>query len=729
MLEWFKNKLGVKQQFIPQGADSLSYRLTRTRYNFARDVGDGTGSSSIMGPVQWIQRTFPEAPLMVTKASAVSVNQEVVDHPLTKLINEPNKFYGGSHLWMATIFSWCLSGNAYWYKVRNRIGDVIELWYIPHWYLTPKWPDDRRDVYISHYEHKVGSQKINLPVSEVVHFRHGIDPRNERMGLAPLNSVIREVWSDDEASNWIASLLRNSGIPGIVISPDGQNNVGALIADASDVKEKLRDLFTGDRRGEPIVMRGPTKITEYGYDPSKMDLSTVRNTAEERACAVLGIPAAVVGFGTGLENSKVGATMKEFVRMAWTDGIMPMQRIMANEVRRSLLTDFTDAPEKFAVGFNYANVAALQEDQTALFTRANQGVTRGWLTVAHAKRMVGQDVEDTDEVYLRGIGIIEVPLGEERLEMLPEPDETDKDPKVPADDDDADDQEKAAIRDALAAGRSIQLLNLSSTNGNGTKANQDQRRRLLVRRMQRVMAVQDRLGARLSKKFAADLEKLYAKYGAAAYTAARQALGKQAAAAVQYKDDVDIIEAILRNMPWAQLKLNAAKTYDANYLNITRETFNSMNITLGLATDLPDVVARRVIAEGGRRLGLVDIQKQARKTLFDSLAEGRALGEGGDTLARRIRDDLPAGPWSDSKVRARVVARTETLHAQRDSVLEFTKQSGAQQVMVFDARLGDTDEDCEARDQQIVDLNTAERWMEEEHPNGTMSFTPWFADQ
>jgi hypothetical protein len=67
--------------------------------------------------------------------------------------------------------------------------------------------------------------------------------------MSPLHSVLREEWSDNEASNWVAALLKNSGIPGCVLSSEANTTVG--IGDVEQVKNYIRDQFCGDRRGEP----------------------------------------------------------------------------------------------------------------------------------------------------------------------------------------------------------------------------------------------------------------------------------------------------------------------------------------------------------------------------------------------------------------------------------------------------------------------------------------------
>ena len=228
-----------------------------------------------MAPIQWIQRTLPEAPITVSSRKG-----RVIGHKLENLLKTPNEFYSNASLWARTIFSWCIAGNSYWLKVRNAIGTPVGLWWVPSWMIEPKWPTQgSTNVFISHYEYRPGGgQTIDIPVDDIVHFRCGIDPSNPRLGMSPLRSVLREVWADDESRNWVAALLRNSGVPGVVVSP----KTGAMSVaptDVDGVKQYIKGMFSGDRRGEPLVMSGPTDVKEFGYDPGKMNLTHVRNTA------------------------------------------------------------------------------------------------------------------------------------------------------------------------------------------------------------------------------------------------------------------------------------------------------------------------------------------------------------------------------------------------------------------------------------------------------------------
>jgi len=120
-----------------------------------------------------------------------------------------------------------------------------------------------------------------------------------------------------------------------------------------------------------------------------MDLSALRNVSEERVCAALGVPAAVVGFGTGLEPTKVGATMRELVGLAWSACLVPTQRIIAGQVAHALLPEFEGNPERYAVDFDRSRVSALREDEDLRAARWNSEVQAGYVMVSEARRAFG----------------------------------------------------------------------------------------------------------------------------------------------------------------------------------------------------------------------------------------------------------------------------------------------------------------------------------------------------
>src|SRR4051812_48508930 len=88
--------------------------LPDTKLDYEKEVGDGLRSSVLMAPLNFIMRTFPEAPAIVERRTG---EQWTIDskHPLTKLLRRPNPFYGGTELAMATVLDLSF-GDAYWLK-------------------------------------------------------------------------------------------------------------------------------------------------------------------------------------------------------------------------------------------------------------------------------------------------------------------------------------------------------------------------------------------------------------------------------------------------------------------------------------------------------------------------------------------------------------------------------------------------------------------------------------
>ena len=189
--------------------------------------------------------------------------------------------------------------------------------------------------------------------------------------------------------------------------------------------------------------------------------------------------------------------------------------------------------------------------------------------------------------------------------------------------------------------------------------------------------------------------------------------------------DRALVNRILRRLGLEPSQNAFKRLYEGHYLTVGEEVAGVSDI-IGLATDLPDPIARSIVSAGGRRAGLVDLSKQAKASLFRALEEGRAAGEGPGALARRIGRGLARGPWSTPEIRARVIARTETKFAQNMSMLAKAREAGVERILIFDGRLPTSDEDCIARDGKVVTIDQFEELMHIEHPNGTLSGSPYF---
>ena len=690
MRKWLSKALSAMRHAPSWGAMRLP--LARTRFDYRKAIGDGLDASVVTAPIQWMQRALPEARLSVSRVDAKGVRQVLDNHPMLQLIARPNAYYGDIALWAGTVLSWCLDGNAYWLKVRNGVGRPAELWYVPHWTMEPIGSDDGSE-FLTHYIYRPGGGIAPMRISpvDVVHFRHGIDPRNPRKGISPLDGVIREIFMDLESSNFVASLLRNMGVPGVVVSPKS----GGIVSndDVEATKAWFKQAFGGDRRGEPLVMGAPTDVSQFGFNPGQMNMSEARDIAEERVCAQLGIPAAVVGFGAGLQSTKVGATMSELIKLAWRNGVLPVGRAFADELDRSLLLDFGRA-DQLKSFFDTSEVLALSDDEDRLTTRIMAQVSGGLITLAEAREALGWDVDPSHQIYLRPAMALETPAG--------------------------------SAPTARAGGA---LPAPEPKSGQKARATPEQRRAgaAYVRALQQQEEP-------LQKAMEQRLLPYFAGLGRDAAAAARPLLAaedltpKDAPAGETKSSDL-VVAQILDALGIPAHRTAFQKLYEAHYLDVAKKVSDAAGL-IGLTAMLPDPVARSIVGAGGRRAGLIDLEAQTRKALFEALADGRAAGEGAEALAARISGYVEGGPWTAPGIRARTIARTETKYAQNISTVERAKAAGVQRFVVFDGRLGpgrSLDEHI-ARDGSIVTADEAAQMAADEHPNGTLSFAPHFGE-
>ena len=659
--------------------------LPRTKIDYRNEVGEGYGSSTVMAPLLWIMRTYPEAPIAINKDDDV-----IDDHRMIALLRKPNPFYSGRTLAMGTILSFTGNGNAYWLKVRNAMLEVIELWYIPHWLIEPKWPDTN-NVFISHYEYRVGAKKIKLKPEDVVHFRYGLDPMNIRKGLSPLASIYREVFTDDEAANFSAAMLKNGGVPGLVISPDSvPNQYGTIVVtdpDKNAVKEFFKTKFGGDKRGEPLVLSAPTKVEQFGFNPEEMNLASLRAIPEERVTAVLGIPSAVVGFGSGLEQTKVGATMAELREMAYEGCIIPLQEMHVEQITNQLLPDFEPEPNDYKVYYDRSKVRVLQEDENKKSERFISLVKGSLLTREEGRVALGFDPTPTEGFFLEPLNIVAVRacVDPTIIEPTPEP----------------------------------KRLQLKSR-----KIQEYQTR--LVQLFYRDINI-------LEKVYADKAIKRFNEYGKRAgeiflQEVERSGFGKSID--VEKKTSEVEIEVLVNKIVarlGEEYKKEELLQFVEHYLLVAETTIESINgvLELGVMMDAP--IETRVISAGGRRLGLIDLDAQTKKALFEKLTEMREAGLGPLQMVDQISEIAGAGPWKTAEIRAKVIGRTETKYAQNISSIEVYKVAetiGALQIV--DGQLETSDDNCIARDGLIVSFSDGDWIADDEHPNGTLSFTPVF---
>lgn len=383
------------------GSGQLVSMLRRVLPGSHRDWGTVAGdlglNSIIASAMDWYIRNWPQATPQVLRKVDSQQTEPLEEHPILQLLAEPEPGMVGNLLWGWVIQDYKLFGNAYLRK--QRIGGpgsaVVALQYIPQDMIRPV--GNGRNP-LTHYTYTTDGRSFDLPVVDVIHFRYGRDPDDIRLGRSPVQSVLREIATDNMASSSAFGLLNNGAMPSIIVGPDASGSAQVDISpdDAKQVKRSLRENLVGDNAGGIVVMSGPYKMDRVSLTPSELALDSVRRVPEERICSALGINPMVLGLGSGLERSTY-SNYERAQQAAWEDGMVPLLRSISDTLTISLLPDFAESQEGDRLAYDLSGVRALADDRQAESERAEKLYKAGICDRAEAKRIAGLEPTIEDE--------------------------------------------------------------------------------------------------------------------------------------------------------------------------------------------------------------------------------------------------------------------------------------------------------------------------------------------
>ena len=376
-----------------------------------KEIGDGTANSAVVACLNVLATSFSEPQLQIVKRDQVFGDREVdYKHPVAELYRRPNEFMSSSLLSHYIVISLNAHGDAFIFKNRNQNGKVVQL--VP---LMPNLVEVRGNTnkLITHYEYyahsknELAGEPVKLDPKDVIHIRQGIDSNDHRRGHAPLKSILRELIGDEAAGQYASALLTNLAVPGVVLSPRNDAMGGPTREEAEAIASSYKQKFGGANRGSPMVLSGSMSVEVVSFSPDQMKLQELRRLPEERVSAVLGVPAILAGLGAGLDSATYNNTAE--LREFFTEQkLVPLWKTVSNELTHQLLLpDF--GGDELMCDYDLHNVRALQTDMDKLYERVNKGVGGGWITIGEARKVVGLDVDEKHNVYLRPLNMLQVP--------------------------------------------------------------------------------------------------------------------------------------------------------------------------------------------------------------------------------------------------------------------------------------------------------------------------------
>jgi HK97 family phage portal protein len=622
------------------------------RPDYSESAGDLCHNSATSNCLSWVAKNWPQAQATVVRLDADG-KPETVDHPLPALLRRPSPLYNGRILMQAMLRDYYGygRGNAYAYIVLGNggNGDPIELQWLPSSTMKACVHDDG-PPYFEYRPRGWAGDPYRLPIERVLHLRNGMRAENPLIGVDPLQAIVPEVATDNEAVAWQYKLLKKGAVPPWLIGPKGKED-GAYASFSQEEGDFFKKA-AGEKiyEGEGLVLPAAFELIKLGWDPKSMVVGETQRKSEERIAGAFGLPAVVAQLGAGLDRSTFN-NYEEARQAGWEDCIIPLQDEFADEVTAKLLPLFAASGKDstdLIVAYDRSRVRALQDDESAKATDAANLFDKEVIDRASAKRRIGEKPLPEDEGLYKS---------DATAAPAPEPGAAGTTP-LPAPAKSRRFKKKEATLESVAA---------------------DFRARLLAHEAEAVAAVHDALEPG-ERRLRADLESLIERMTAAA-EAGEDIAPSWLEAEKRFRALIDQVEMVYRDLADGATEALTA----TQRVQVTVAVESARSLTEAAAGPAPAEVPGGVVtswhtlpqptletlvgyAADGSPLAdvLAAIGPDAGKAVREALFAGVLNGWNPRETARQMRDGMDA-KLALSRARAETIARTETLRAAREA--------------------------------------------------------------
>jgi HK97 family phage portal protein len=680
--------LPVLPSWVRAGALDYSYNaLTREGYR---------KNAVVFSCISALAFAFPEPPLLVY-ASDEPDAQPLPRHPLRRRLARPNPLMGERELWMYTITYAALGGNAYWHKVRNAQGQVIELWPYSRAQMAPVSSTDPAAPWVERYTYDPGDgQLVSVPAADVVHFKWpSVTPSEPWLAQAPLQAVAAEVDADNEMSAYLRSVLLNDAVPRIIVKQPADRFMSDDEVDRA--KARFRAEYGSANKGSVMFLENGADIERLGMNLQELAFDALHRVPESRIAAALRVPPIIAGLLVGLERatySNYGEARRAFAQ----ETLAPLWALWSDEVQNSLADELG-----VYVRHDLSRVQSLQEDTTARWQRIREATAAGYLTINEARQAIGYRAVPGADVLIWGATIYPVPVGAVGALAQAELTAAQNPPQA----------QPAQITGPTVEAEGVDVVDEGEAEQRAAPAPRESKSLTAARRTARAL---QRIRRRVERRMERDVGAYFDDLADAVVQRAED--GSKA-------DDLPEAEQLFLEIDGKRL-LDLVSRY---YVEIIGASWETWNLALGLdvAFEVGDpAVAAALKVAATQVAGINTVTLEALREL---LAYGAEQGWSVEQLVRGTdeRAGLRSLVQETYKGRAKTIARTELGEAQNSAAVARYRAAGAPKVMVLDNGFDDSDPTCTDLDGTVQSLDWAQR-NRLQHPNCVRAFAPYFED-
>lgn len=213
------------------------------------------------------------------------------------------------------------------------------------------------------------------------------DPQSPIFGVSPMALAYVGATSHEEAGLFVRKFLRNSAIPGAIVSTS--ESFGDTEEAKRATEEAFERKFTGDNNFKTAFIEGDIKIQHLGHGLKDINIDAVVMASEVDVCAAFMVPPALIDTLIGLKSGKYdtdATAYKKFVQGT----VASLWQSDEQAISEWLVKLGVLLPGE-SVSFDTSNVRAMQEDEDKRASRIAMLYTQGVITREVAQSELGYE--------------------------------------------------------------------------------------------------------------------------------------------------------------------------------------------------------------------------------------------------------------------------------------------------------------------------------------------------
>jgi len=322
------------------------------------------------------------APQWRTKSADV---EEVTEHAFLDLMANVNPFMNRSDLMELTIMFLDLMGEAYWYIIKGKLSQPVELWPIPSQYISPI-PGKTFKDFITGYRYERGAVRFDVPIEDIVAFSFP-NPASQYRGMGVVRGICDAVYTNSKMYEYEEALFEKKARTGGVLESTSEiSNV-----EVDRLREEWKQRYAGaGKGGETAILPPGLKYVRDSMTNEEISFIEGRRITREEIAAAFNAPISL------WDQAAIRANVEGAQYFHAKYGIQPRLRKIEEKINEKLLPMFDESGTLFA-----AFEDVVPEDKVSQLAERTGYVNAGVMTRNEARADMGlEPIDGADELFI-----------------------------------------------------------------------------------------------------------------------------------------------------------------------------------------------------------------------------------------------------------------------------------------------------------------------------------------